>query len=322
MACMGPASPGGPSSSTGAKLKRFPLAVLAACAVVTATAPAASAASIPSAIGPLHVVAMGDSYASGTGAGDYQAGTEGNCWRSNNSYSEQIVARVRARGQSVQFTNVTCSGAATSDLYKDFLGQPAQLNALQVDTNVVLLTIGTNDIGYAAYGGLCIQGDCSGAPTQAIAAKLPDMAKNVAQLFKDIHARSPHAKIVLSAYGSQLSAGPNADGAKLDPICDAGVFSADERSQGNALASQLDKTLRDTTSRARWYGVDTVFVSEYTADSVHLNSTFAGHSLCDAGTPFYRGFDALAPGQEGPDAVLHLNKDGQSALADLITSQV
>lgn len=297
-------------------LKRLPIAALAAFAAITAMAPAASAQ-----IGPLHVVAMGDSYASGTGAGDYQAGTEGNCWRSNNSYSEQIVARVRARGQSVQFTNVTCSGAATSDLYKDFLGQGPQLDALQVDTNVVLLTIGTNDIGYAAYGGLCIQGDCSGAPTQAITAKLPDMAKNVGRLFKDIHARSPHAKIVLSAYGSQLSPDANAAG-KLDPICDDAVFSAQERTEGNAVASQLDKTLRDTVSRARAYGVDTAFVSEYAADSVHLNRAFAGHSLCQAGTPFYRGFDALAPGQEGPDAVLHLNKDGQTALADLILAQI
>ncbi|MEV6609478.1 SGNH/GDSL hydrolase family protein [Kutzneria sp. NPDC051319] len=297
-------------------LKRLPIAALAAFAAITAMAPAASAQ-----IGPLHVVAMGDSYASGTGAGDYQAGTEGNCWRSNNSYSEQIVARVRARGQSVQFTNVTCSGAATSDLYKDFLGQGPQLDALQVDTNVVLLTIGTNDIGYAAYGGLCIQGDCSGAPTQAITAKLPDMATNVGRLFKDIHARSPHAKIVLSAYGSQLNPDANAAG-KLDPICDDTVFSAQERTEGNAVASQLDKTLQDTVSRARAYGVDTAFVSEYAADSVHLNSTFAGHSLCQAGTPFYRGFDALAPGQEGPDAVLHLNKDGQTALADLILAQV
>lgn len=298
-------------------LKRLSLAAPIAFAAVIAAAPTASAQ-----IGPLHVVAMGDSYASGTGAGDYQPGTEGNCWRSTNSYSEQIVARVRARGQSVQFTNVTCSGAATSDLYQDFLGQPPQLDALRVDTDVVLLTIGTNDIGYAAYGGLCIQADCSGAPTAAIAAKLPDMAKNVAQLFKDIHARSPHARIVLSAYGSQLTPGPNAAGVQLDPICDDSVFSPQERTEGNALASRLDKTLRNTTLAARQSGVDTVFVSEYAADSVHLNDSFAGHSLCQAGTPFYRGFDALAPGQEGPDAVLHLNKAGHTALANLIMHTV
>lgn len=295
-------------------MTRLLVAALAAFAACTATAPTASAS-----IGPLHVVAMGDSSASGAGAGDYQAGTEGNCWRSNNSYSEQIVARVRARGASVQFANVTCSGAATSDLYQEFLGEPPQLDALRVDTDMVLLTIGANDIGYAAYGGLCIQADCSGAPTQAIAARLPDLAKNVSQLFKDIHARSPHAKIVLAAYGSQLAAGANADG-KLDPICDAGVFSPQERIEGNVLSGRLDKTLRDTTSQAEQAGVDTAFVSEYSTDSSHLNDTFAGHSLCQAGTPYYRGFDALAPGQEGPDAVLHLDKDGQTALAGLVMS--
>jgi lysophospholipase L1-like esterase len=298
-------------------LKRLSIAAVAAFAAIAAVAPAASAD--PATV---HIVAMGDSYASGTGAGDYQAGTVGNCWRSANSYSEQIVAKLRADGRDVDFTNVACSGAASSDLYKQFLNQPPQLDSLKPDTDVVLLTIGTNDIGYAAYGGLCIQADCSGAPTQAVAAKLPAMAANLAQLFNDIHTRSPYAKIVLSAYGSQVTAGANATGGQLDPICAPEVFSAQERTDGNQLASQLDKTLRDTTLRARWAGVDTAFVSEYAADSTHLTHAFAGHSQCEAGAPYYRGFDALAPGQEGPDAILHLNKDGQAALADLIRQRV
>ncbi|HEU5121452.1 MAG TPA: hypothetical protein VFT59_01290 [Candidatus Saccharimonadales bacterium] len=33
--------------------------------------------------------------------------------------------------------------------------------------------------------------------------------------------------------------------------------------------------------------------------------------------PFYRGFDALAPGQEGSDAILHLNQPGHAALYQL-----
>lgn len=54
------------------------------------------------------------------------------------------------------------------------------------------------------------------------------------------------------------------------------------------------------------------------ADSARLHPSFAGHSLCEDKAPYYRGFDALAEGQEGPDAVLHLNKEGQAALADLV----
>lgn len=298
-------------------MKRLSIVAATAVVAVIAAAPVASAATTT-----LHVVAMGDSYASGTGAGAYQAGTEGVCWRSANSYSEQIVSQLRADGRNVDFTNVACSGAASTDLYKEFLNQPPQLDSLRPNTDVVFLTIGTNDIGYAAYGGLCVQADCSGAPTQAEEAKLPGMAANLAQLYKDIHARSPHAKIVQAAYGSQVTAGVNATGVPLDPICAPEVFSAQERVDGNQLASQLDKTLRDNARLALLSGIPTAYVSEYTADSSRPNPAFAGHSLCEAGTPFYRGFDALAPGQEGLDAVLHLNKDGQAALACLIRERV
>jgi hypothetical protein len=298
-------------------LKRIPVAILAALSALVVLAPAASA----SVRSPLHVVALGDSYGSGTGAGDYQPGTEGNCWRSNNSYSEVTVADLRAKGRQVDYTNVTCSGAAIDDLSTTFKGEPAQLDALARNTDVVLLTIGTNDIDYAAYGGLCIQSDCSGAPTQEILAKLPAMGAKLSTLFGDIKARSPHAKIVLSAYGRQLSPAANPAGAQLDPICGDGIFTGDERAQGNGVAESLDRTLRDTTRAARAHGVDTVFVSPYT-DSVNVGAIFAGHALCEAGTPFYRGFDALAPGQEGAEAVFHLNKDGQAAIASLVRQKV
>ena len=65
-----------------------------------------------------------------------------------------------------------------------------------------------------------------------------------------------------------------------------------------------------------------MYVSPYQKNSVDLRQSFVGHSLCQEGAPYYRGFDALAPGQEGAEAVLHLNKAGQSALADLIVREV
>jgi lysophospholipase L1-like esterase len=298
-------------------LKRISIAVLAALSALAVLAPAASA----SVRAPLNVVALGDSYGSGTGAGDYQPGTEGICWRSNNSYSEVTVARLRAEGRQVTYRDVACSGAAIGDLSESFKGEPAQLDALARDTNVVLLTIGIGDIDFAAYGSLCIQGDCTGAPTQAALALLPALGANLSTLFKDIRARSPRAKIVLSAYGQQLSPTDNPAGAQLDPICGPGVVTGEERTQGNIVAEALDLTLRITTNAARAKGIDTVFVSPYT-NSVNVGRPFAGHSLCETGTPFYRGFDALAPGQEGSDAVLHLTKDGQAALAGLIRQKV
>jgi len=257
----------------------------------------------------LNVVALGDSYGSGTGAGDYLDGTgvAGGCWRSANSYSETLVARLRDAGWPVSFTNVTCSGAATADLREEFKGEPPQLDALSQDTHLVFLSVGTNDIDFAAYGGLCILADCSGPATQDELAKMPGMGQNVATLIGDIKARSPRARIVLTGYGSQLTAGDNAPDVPLDPICDPGIFTSQERIDGNQVAAGLDQTLRQT---ARQAGV--TYVSPYGT------AAFDGHSLCQAGAPYYRGFDALAPGQEGQEAVLHLNTTGQATLADLI----
>jgi lysophospholipase L1-like esterase len=263
----------------------------------------------------LNVVALGDSYGSGTGAGDYQDGTgvPNGCWRSANSYSEVVVGRLRATGLPVSFTNVTCSGASTADVRQPFKGQPAQLDALRRDTHLVFLSVGTSDIAFADYGLVCVVSDCSGAPSQAEIAEMPGMGENVAALLTEIRTRSPWAKIVLTGYGSQLTAGENAEGVPLDPICDPGFFSSQERIDGNGVVRALDATLRQAARQGH-----ATFVSPFLRNSVDLRPSFVGHSLCEAGAPFYRGFDALAPGQEGVEAVLHLNKDGQAALADLI----
>jgi lysophospholipase L1-like esterase len=263
---------------------------------------------------PLNVVALGDSYGSGTGAGDYLdgTGTVHGCYRSANSYSETLVARLRDAGRQVSFTNVTCSGAATADLRQVFKGEPPQLDALSENTNVVFLSIGSNDIEFAGYGGLCIAADCSGAATQDELAKVPGMGQNVAALLDDIKARSPRAKVVMTGYGQQLTLGENAPGVALDPLCGPEYFTSQERVEGNQVARSIDATLRKTARQAH-----VAFVSPY-VNSVDLDPSFAGHSLCESTDPYYRGFDALASGEEGSDAILHPSRTGQTALADLI----
>ncbi|MFB9906722.1 SGNH/GDSL hydrolase family protein [Allokutzneria oryzae] len=294
----------------------LPIAVVAATFLVCGLAVIASAT--PAA--PLNVVAMGDSTASGTGAGDYQSGTAGTCWRSGNSYSEVVVANLRASGRKVELRNVACSGAAINDVRTSFKGEPAQLDALEPDTNLVMLTLGANDISYAEFGGLCMQGDCSKA-AESVIDQMPGMAKNLFTLFGQIKAKSPKAKIVTVAYGRQLTSGANASTAQ-DPVCAPTVFSAEERTEGNKVASALDATLRNTVKTATRHGIDALFVSPYKANSIAIGKEFAGHSQCEAGATYYRGFDALMAGQEGREAVLHLNKDGQAALAGLVSAQL
>jgi lysophospholipase L1-like esterase len=283
------------------------IVVLTAVLAALGITPAANAAYSTS------LVVLGDSYASGTGAGAYQDGTAGNCWRSNNSYGEQVATRLRAAGRLGSLANVSCSGAATADFSRPFKDRPAQLDALKRDTSLVLLTVGTNDIDYSTYGGTCIQADCTGAPTDAILAKLPQMGRNVTALLTEIGKRSPKAHVILVGYGRQVSTSDNPDGAALDPICGDGVLTTAERREGNKVADGLDAALRSAVTAAFRKGVFVTYASPFSRPD-----TFDGHALCEAGTPFLRGFDALAPGQEGAEAVFHPNQQGQAALATLV----
>src|SRR4051794_37634277 len=107
-------------------MKNLSIVAFLAGMFVLAGAPAAQAAGTRT----VNVAAIGDSYAAGTGAGDYLAGTEGKCWRSPHSASSNLVAELRAAGVRVNFADVACSGASISDLGQPFLGEPAQLRSL------------------------------------------------------------------------------------------------------------------------------------------------------------------------------------------------
>jgi lysophospholipase L1-like esterase len=221
------------------------------------------------------------------------------------------VASLRAKGRAVAYTNVSCSGSKIPDLSLSFNGTPAQLDSLKRGTDIVTLTIGGNDIQLAQFGGICLQADCTGAPADAVVGRIDAMGQDLKKLLKEIKSRSPYARIVVTGYGRQLSPGDNAPDVPLDPICGPGLITTPERGEGSRIATALDARLRAVTA-----GFGT-YVSQFAVPGI-LRPEFAGHSLCEAGTPYYRGFDALAPGQEGQSAVLHLNKTGHAVLADLI----
>lgn len=292
-------------------MRRLCAAVAGAIALSVLVAPQAVALST------VEVVALGDSSASGTGAGDYLdgTGTPGGCWRSADSYSEVLAANLRASGKAVTLTNVTCSGAATTDLSQPFRGQPPQLDSLKTTTGLVTLTIGGNDIGLAEYAGQCVQADCTGTAGQAVLQRLPALANSLRGLLGEIKTRSPYAQIVVTGYGRQVTPGENAPGVPVDPICGDGIITVPERRDGAAIAAALDSTLLTSMFSGATY------VSQFAIPG-ELRPEFAGHSLCEAQPSYYRGFDALGPGQEGPEAVLHLNQQGHATLAGLIVGKV
>jgi lysophospholipase L1-like esterase len=267
----------------------------------------------------LSIVALGDSYASGVGAGSYIEST-GSCWQSMNSTSQQVVRTLISQGREVELTNFTCSGDTIKDV------RTHQLGALKKDTHAVIMSIGGNDVGFGPLVKLCLTSTCSGMPVQTAEASLPLMGVNLVRLLSDIHSRSPHAQIILVGYGQPMTASANGTGA-VDPICGNQYFDQQERKEGAQFSAALDFTLRVSVEVARLQGGDVTFVSPYQSSigrTGTLQSVFAGHSLCDAGGQYYRGFDALAPAPigdpAGQTALLHMNAAGYSTLASLVTN--
>ncbi len=73
------------------------------------------------------MAALGDSYSSGEGAGDYHPGTAGNCDRSPNAWALQLSKDVTKFAVNMPEGNlVACSGAVSNDLTKSVDGRKPQ----------------------------------------------------------------------------------------------------------------------------------------------------------------------------------------------------
>ena len=94
-------------------------------------------------------VALGDSYSSGVGTNSYTLSSS--CKRSTYSYP-YLLAQQRPN-TSLNF--VACSGATTTDVMNN------QISAVNSTTNIVTVTIGGNDLGFASIISKCIQLNCN-----------------------------------------------------------------------------------------------------------------------------------------------------------------
>jgi lysophospholipase L1-like esterase len=257
------------------------------------------------------VRAIGDSYASAYGAGNYAPDTIGTCWRSANSYSEKTAAQLQQMGKLANFVNATCSGATTSDVRQN------QLGVIGPDTTLVLLTVGGNDgvFNFSRYSQTCIAADCSGAPTDAFLAGLPNVSGNVYSLLRDIGTAAPHAHIVLVGYGEVLEPRPTVS-VPVDPACTQ--LDANEHRDIHKAEVRLDGALRLAAKVAAWSGLKVTYLSPYLQllPSPVVRTVYRPHSLCDDSTQWYNGFNVLPPAGDG--SLFHANEAWHGTMSGLI----
>jgi len=195
-------------------------------------------------------VALGDSYSSGLGAGNY---SDGSCDQSSGAYPV-LWAKANA---PASFANETCSGATTSSVISSELG------ALNSSTTLVSITVGGNDVGFAGVMETCVlesTSSCVSAISTAESEAESTLPGSLSTLFADIKADAPNAKVVVLDYPQfyDLSKSSSCIG-----------LSTTDRTDLNQGASILDSVVSAAASR---YG-DTF---------VDVNPYFAGHQICDS----------------------------------------
>lgn len=219
-------------------------------AVLLAVAGPASAQSA------VNYVALGDSYSSGVGAGNYIS-SSGSCDRSPNAYS----ALWAAANQPASYVSVACGGATTSSLVS------TQLSALSASTTLVSFTIGGNDAGFSSVMKTCnlyffSTSTCVNAINQAeanVRANLPGALDTVLSAIK---ADAPNATVVVLDYPR---------------------FYDLSRSSSCLGLSTTDRTDIDQ-------GIDLIDGLLQTAAAQNgavfadVRGAFAGHEICDSGS--------------------------------------
>jgi len=204
----------------------------------------------PASASTVNYVAMGDSYASGLGAGNYSGGS---CDRSSGA-AGQLWANANAPGS---FAFVACAGATTADVIN------SQVSALSSATTLVSVTIGGNDVGFTDVMITCVLGstsDCVNAVSNAENEASTQLPGELDNAFATIRNDAPSAKVVVVGYPE---------------------FYDLAKSSGCIGLSTTDR-------QALNGGADVIDAQEQAAAARHgfrwsdVRSAFAGHEICDS----------------------------------------
>jgi hypothetical protein len=230
-------------------LARRCLSAVATVGAATAVAFAGGAAAHAATGG---YVALGDSYSSGVGAGDYTS-SSGSCDRSTNAYG-QLWANANSPSP---FSFEACSGAVTSDVLS------SQISALNSGTSLVSVTIGGNDVGFSGVMETCVldsTSSCVSAVDTAESEAESQLPAKLDAVYSAIRSDAPGAHVVVMGYPDLYD---------LSKSSSCVGLSTTDRTDLNQAADTLDNVIQ---TQAGDYGFTYIDVRPY----------FSGHEICDS----------------------------------------
>lgn len=250
-------------------------AVLTAALALTGGQVAQAADTSASVLAGRDYVALGDSYSSGVGAGDYD-GASGDCKRSNRAYPKLWAAK----NAPASFHFTACSGARTGDVLAN------QLAPLNSGTDLVSITIGGNDAGFADVMTTCVlqsESACVNRVNTARAYVEQTLPGKLNEVYTAIERKAPNARVVVLGYPRFY---------KLNGTCVVGLTEK-ERSAINGAADLLNTV---TAKRAADHGLAFGDIA----------SRFTGHEICSGDSwlhsvtfPIGDSYHPTAAGQSG-----------------------
>jgi len=175
------------------------LAGAVAAIALTAGFTAAPATAAPAPPAPVYI-ALGDSYAAGTGGGAYTASAAGlpaACLQTAASYPEVRDATL----------NLGCFGAKTTDVIDVANGYSGVLSA----ATVVTVTVGGNDVDTGQVAHACTASasspDCKAALYNSLVVKLRELPGKITKMLTTIKSLAPNARVVLTGYPRLFTVG-------------------------------------------------------------------------------------------------------------------
>ena len=266
------------------------------------------------------VVVLGDSYSSGEGGGSY---TDGACHRSEHAWGR------RAFAESVQVHNLACSGAVVADywasdqqdwwnLFDDVTSQRSRLEALvdSGDADVVLLTMGGNDVQFADLIVACTtkidcqddkgcngQGTCHDTWKAHITWLLSGLGPQLRMFYEDV-ARLSETDVVVLPYPDLL---PNTARGQLTCTQGLPLFNVDELRFARWVQDELHRQIDAAVDAVARKGLP-VHLARDVRSAVQPN-----HTICDREPWVVQVSSGLV--DRGKQELVHPTRDGYGAMA-------
>ena len=287
--------------------RRTALAIGAALALLTACGGGDTLTATPPT--PIRWIAAGDSYASGEGA----AGARGHCGRTEQAMVQRAHDLISGEVEIDAFAHVACNGTVIDEVLAQV--RAASISSSDVPFNLVTLTIGGNDAGFAKVLLDCVGADgllsfgtsgktagCNLTEAELIG-RVDALRPRLVELYKAIvDELAPRGALVVVGYPN-IYADPDGWG---DDMC-AGLAKPDAMTL-RRVATELDARIADAAEQAG-------------ATFVSMIDAFKGHELCGPDERWMHSISlGLRDGTVRPTRSFHPNDLGQQAEAEALAS--